>query len=271
MARLDRQSPQDLTCVWVHAGVLSYRPCHRNFECEACGLYRALRGPGPGMEELERDDPFGSWELESGGATPNAEGPTERTASTYLGQLTEGCDLHLDLPYSPGHFWLQEEEGDRMLLGFDCQTLRLLYPVEKLRLPDPGVWVKRGEPMGWVIRGDLVIPLPTPLSGEVLDVNHPLVGEIEQWGFPRSTQQWLVRLRPHEALADVPDLLRGESMLSWYQKKLRLVHSALLKAVDSCVATGETMNDGGALNRNLEEVLGPDAFRELVGRLFKGI
>jgi glycine cleavage system H lipoate-binding protein len=223
------------------------------------------------MNELERDDPFGTWAVESGNLPPQHQGPAEKTASTYLGQLTEGCDLHLDLPYSTGHFWLQEEGPDRILLGFDCQTLRLLYPVEDFRLPDPGVWVKRGEPMGWVIRGKLAIPLPAPMSGEVLDVNHLLVNEVKEGGFPRSTQQWLIRLRPHEPLADVPDLLRGEAMLSWYQKKLTLVHSYLLNAVDSCAAAGETMNDGGAVNRNLEEVLGPDAFRELLGRLFRGV
>ncbi|MFO7972689.1 MAG: hypothetical protein R6U40_13205, partial [Desulfobacterales bacterium] len=49
-------------------------------------------------------------------------------------------------------------------------------------LPGPGVWLKRGEAMGWIQRGHLALPLPAPISGEVLEVNHALVAVCSVYG-----------------------------------------------------------------------------------------
>lgn len=269
MSRLNRESPQELPCVWVHAGVLSYRPCHRNFECESCELFHALSGPHQDRKEagVARQDTQVPGRLQEAGEG-RIDPEIEEAVTAYLTQLTEGCDLHLDLPYSPGHFWLKEAEEGEVLIGLDCQTLRILFPVEDFTLPKPGVWLKRGEAMGWVQRGHRVIPLLSPISGEVREVNHELVREILERGFPWSQARWLIRVTPHEPLADIPDLLRGQTMLGWYQRKLNLVREYLLDAMDPGTPMGQTLNDGGALNRNLEEVLGSYPFQELLDRMF---
>lgn len=270
MSNSSRGSPQDSPCVWVQAGVLSYRPCHRNFECERCELYHALQGPVESSGERRGEDAHEIRGAERSGTGHRKVGSEmEGVISAYLGQLTEGCDLHLDLPYSPGHFWIREVSDEEILVGFDCQTLRILFPVEDFVLPRPGVWLKRGEAMGWIQRGHLVLPLLAPLSGEVTEVNHALVEEIKKDGFPGVQPRWLIRLKPHEPLNDVPELIQGGAMLGWYQKKLNLVREYLADAADPGVATGETLNDGGELNRNLEEVLGTDSFQELLDRLFQ--
>lgn len=272
MSRLNRKDLQAPPCVWVQAGVLSYRPCHRDFDCESCELFHALRGPVEGRETSGETRSSATPEGASGSLNTRMIGSdVEGEVSAFLDQLAEGCDLHLDLPYSPGHFWLKEMAQGEVLVGFDCQMLRVLFPVEGFILPKPGTWLKRGEAMGWIQRGHLALPLPSPMSGEVLEVNHALVAEIQEQGFPVSQARWLIRLRPHEPLADIPELLRGSSMLSWYQRKLHLVREYLLNAVDPGVHTGETLNDGGELNRNLEEVLGADPFRELLDRLFQDL
>jgi glycine cleavage system H lipoate-binding protein len=248
---------QENPCVWVMAGVLSYRrPCHRNYECEGCELNQALQGLAMGEE---------------GGSERSHPPQMDEVVSAYIVQLTEGCDLHLDRPYSRGHFWIKEESQDEVLLGFDCQTIRIIFPLDDLLLPKPGTWLRRGEPMGWIQRGHMTLPLHAPMSGEVLEVNEGLVQELKEDGFPRSRIRWLIRLKPHEPVGDVPGLLRGESMLSWYQKKLGLVRSYLKVAADPGVDAGRTMNDGGELNRNLEQVLGSDHFQELMDRLFQDL
>jgi hypothetical protein len=80
---------------------------------------------------------------------------------------------------------------------------------------------------------------------------------------------WLVRLRPHESLERVSGLLRGEEMLAWYQDKLTLLREHVDAAMVGGAEVGRTLNDGGDINRNLEEVVGPEAFRALVNRMFR--
>lgn len=270
MPNPNRNQDSNDPCVWVQAGVLSFRACHRGFDCENCELFHAIRGTehnleasGPGRCAPRRAERPGK---PAARALPRE---VEALVSAYLCRLTEGCDVHLDLPYSPGHFWLRETGADEVLLGFDCQTLRILFPIEDFILPKVGVWIKRGEPLGWIQRGHLALPLPSPISGEVLEINQDLVEEIKREGFPQEQRRWLIQVRPHEPLADVPELLKGQSMLRWYQRKLSLVREYLSDAMEPCAVTGETLNDGGKLNPNLEEVLGSDTFRDLLERLFQ--
>jgi glycine cleavage system H protein len=292
--------PEELPCVWVTAGVLSYRPCHREYDCDGCELYHALRGPGPEAEVAStvEEAPYAATSARERepreGAAASSErraadvttpGPTRsvippapeedrayhQAVSAYLTRLTGGCNLHLDRPYTPGHLWIIEEDGE-VKVGLDCQTLRVLYPLDDFTLPRPGVWLKRGETMGWVQRGHLILPLTAPISGEVIEVNEALVDEIRRLGFPEKAAPWLLRLAPREPLDAVPDLLTGESMLHWYEGKLALLRNFLEVAVsldpEVQEAVGPTLNDGGEPNLNLEEVLGPTLFQQLLERLF---
>jgi glycine cleavage system H lipoate-binding protein len=258
-----------LPCVWVLAGVLNHRPCHRGYECEGCDLHRALGGE-------EKPSPKDEIRLPPGhdvvpGPTHDSAHPAEKTVSAYLIHLAADCPVHLDRAYTTQHFWVRKDPSGEVCLGLDCQNLRILFPVEDLVLPRAGVWVKRGEAMGWILRGHLAIPLQSPLSGEVLEVNEPLLSELRELGFPRTRDRWMVRLLPHEDLDAVPGLLEGEVMLDWYRQKLGLLRECLRAAMEPGRETGPTLHDGGAPNPNLEEVLGEEAFQSLVDRLFRGV
>ena len=39
--------PEELKCVWMTAGVLTYKLCNRGFDCERCLLHQALSADDP--------------------------------------------------------------------------------------------------------------------------------------------------------------------------------------------------------------------------------
>jgi hypothetical protein len=268
--------PEQLPCVWVTAGVLSYRPCHREYECDGCELYHALRGP-----DLQGELAFAGGLLAAPPAPlslpsearpkEGGDGISDPVVSHYFSQLTGGCALHLDRPYTPGHFWIQEEKGE-VKVGLDCQTLRILYPLDDFTLPRPGVWVKRGETLGWLQRGHLILPLTTPISGEVLEVNEILVEEIKRYGFPREAQPGSCAWPPGSPPcgAGSPEggvhapLVRGEAGPS-----PELPPGGREPWSGGGRVRGPTLNDGGEPNLNLEEVLGSALFQQLLERLFR--
>lgn len=267
MIRLAEGRDEELPCVWVLAGVLNHRPCHRHYECEGCELYRALQGREneEGTPRLERPllDPSSAQEA----ARPTE--PASPAVSAYLADLTRGCTLHLDRPYTEGNLWIDATDPDALVVGLDCQALRVLYPLEDIVLPRTGVWLERGEAMGWLLRGHLALPLRAPISGEVLEVNESLAPTLRGEGGAEGSDPWLLRLQPHEELEAVQGLLRGEGMLGWYRDRLAILREHLRIATAHGAEAGPTLNDGGTVNRNLEEVLGPRSFRSLVDRLFR--
>lgn len=252
---------EELPCIWVLAGVLSYRLCGRNYECERCELFHALQGGGG-------QDP--ALECAAAAAPPSdATAAVDCQVNPYVWRLLEGCELHLDRPYSPGHTWLREEGPERVAVGLDGHVMRIIRPVDDIVTPRVGAWLKRGEPCGWIMRGRAAIPLHTPLSGEVLVVNDRYRSAVRRGKSTGDGDQWLFRLAAHEAVDDVPELYRGERTLLWFLEKIQLLKRHLREAVapGTPAALGSIMADGGA-PPSVEMVLGRERFEALVEELF---
>lgn len=256
----------ELPCIWALAGVLDHRLCHRSYECEGCDLHRALRGNPPHPQSSRVPEWVPEAPLDPEG--PPAEDAVDRAISAYLAHLTEDCELYLDRPHTSGHLWMQEVSSGEVLLGLDCQDLKILFPIQDILLSRPGVRLERGQAMGWVIRGTLAFPLLSPLPGEVLEVNEELLAELREHKFPKTGARWMIRLEPDGGLDELPGLLRVEAVLGWHKERLGVIRQFLRKAMDPGVGAGVTLNDGGEPNPNLEAVLGTKAFRELLDRLF---
>lgn len=244
---------EDLPCIWALAGILTYRLCDRDFQCEECELHHALQGTPVSSAALGPPDRF-----------QPAGTPGDR-ASPYLGVLLEGCTLHLDRPYSSGHFWLLAA-ADEVTLGLDDYVLRVLRPLDAVVSPGIGTWLRRDEPCGWLKRRQTAIPLRMPIAGELTAVNDAFVTGVAADG---ADGGWLYRVAPHEALAGVSSLLCGERALAWHLEKLRVLSRYLREAGPlDAAAAGATLNDGGVPERDLEVVLGSDRYRRLVDELF---
>jgi len=251
--RATREGPSgEQPCVWVSAGVLSYRPCDREFDCEACPLYQALRA-GHG----------------DAGGTARAAGPSSRAedhAGRYMAALGAGCTLHLDRAYTPEGLWL-ERTPTAVQVGLDGYTLRLLHPVDDVVLPRPGGSMRRGAPAVWVNRGRHVVALRSALDGEVVEVNPDPVLVAPATG---GGDRWWFRMTPHQNVGDAPGLLRDEALLGWYLGRVRAVRSQLDAAMGLAAESpaGPVLADGGIPALDLEIVLGRERFDTLLRTLF---
>jgi glycine cleavage system H lipoate-binding protein len=256
-ANRGRTSPE-LPCVWVTAGVLSYRPCDREYECEDCPLYLALRGDPAGAAAAAGREPL----------LPGASGEDDAVGH-FLAELGAGCTLHLDRAYSTDGMWLDPNADGDVRVGLDDYTLRLLQPLDDVVLPRLGVWLQHAAPCAWLNRGRLAIALRTPVAGEVVAVHpHPTLappGDAEP-----DNERWWFRLRPHESLAAAAGLRRNEALLRWFLERVRTVRGQLDAAMAPAAqqVAGPLRNDGGLPARDLEAVLGRERFEALVGTLF---
>lgn len=251
-----QQPASDLPCVWVTAGVLSYRPCDREFDCEQCPLHRALQGGGTGTVAAVP------------AAAKGHDGPADDAVGRYLAELGAGCTLHLDRAYSAEGLWLEVEPSGDVRIGLDDWTLRLLQPLDDVTLPRVGVWLQHGAPCAWLNRGRLAIPLRAPVAGEVVEVHpRPALGPSADPEGPDG--RWWFRVRPHEPVASAPGLYRHEALLSWYLGRVRAVHEELDAAMMPAAAppVGPVLHDGGLPAEDLETVLGRERFEALVGAL----
>lgn len=249
-----------LPCIWVLAGVLSYRLCDRAYECEGCELFHALSGGGSRPGSRKSTAPQSAREF---GREATIAWREEQVAS-HLHHVLRDCPLYLDRYYRPPHFWLETGKDDDLTVGLAGHLLRILHPIDRIVTPDVGLRLDRDQPCGWIARRGMAIPLLMPVSGVVRAVNEAACGD--RAGQETGSDDWLFRLQPSEALESVAGLLRGEEMLLWHLDNIRTLKSYLREAVASPSeeALGPLLADGGVRQPGLEDVLGTSRFRELV-------
>ena len=252
------RASSELACVWVTAGVLSYRLCDREFDCEACPLHLALRRGSDGAGAAGRSQ---------APATGAANG--DDPVGGYLAALGAGCALHLDRAYSEEGLWMETTPSGEVRIGLDDYTLRLLQPADDVVLPRIGSWLQHGAPCAWIYRGRLAIALRCPVAGEVVAVQ-PRPALAPPHDGDSAEGRWWFRLRPHEPVAAAAGLFRNEALLGWYLARMRTVHEhldAVVRPAEGRLA-GPLMADGGVPSSDLESVLGREHFEALVAALF---
>jgi glycine cleavage system H protein len=106
-----------------------------------------------------------------------------------------------DLKYHRAHDWARID-GNEAELGITWFAQDSLGELVHYEPPEEGATVTKGEPYGEVESVKAVSDLISPLSGEILTVNHKIEDEPELVNADPYGQGWLVRIRlsdPSEA------------------------------------------------------------------------
>ncbi len=165
------------TCVWMDAGVLTYKLCDRNFDCEHCPLDAALHG-APVAATLER------------GAIP-------RTASRHVGMAR-------DRIHCPGHTWLWRLDRDGLVrFGVDRFAAWLLPTPTGVRRLAPPRFIRHGQPVCEIITKSGCVVLASPLAARVERWNEVLAADPSLLVSDPYDDGWIAELWPLDD-GDVP-------------------------------------------------------------------
>lgn len=103
-----------------------------------------------------------------------------------------------ELLYSETHEWadVQEEGGERVAtVGISAFAVQELKDVVFMALPDVGKAVQAGDEFGEVESVKAVSPLYSPVSGEIVAVNHELPDSLETLNSDPYDRGWIIRVR----------------------------------------------------------------------------
>lgn len=253
------RSSEELPCVWSLAGVLGMHPCDRGYDCDSCELYHALSG---------RRAPGGETDLR-GPILSQRERELEADVGRIVSAVMSGCRLDLDRWYGRDGIWVSADGSGELEVGLVGCVWRVLQPIREVVPPRSGLSFEAAETCGWLVRSDRAIPIRTPVGGTVTAVNEEVVSSVVGSGRVDGPDSWLFRIGSSMDPADVPRLFRGEDTLVWHLRKLRILKGYLRGALETGAGgVGPLMADGGALETNLETILGPERFSALIEALF---
>ncbi len=124
----------------------------------------------------------------------------------------EGFEIPEDLYYDvENHVWVKLVEGVA-LIGLDDVGQFLARRIVFVKPRPPGTAVNRGDPVAMLESVKWVGPLPSPLTGSVVEVNQDVVKRpmlINQ----RPYEAWVVKLRPEKLDEELKLLVTGSEAL----------------------------------------------------------
>lgn len=229
-------------CVWMVAGLLSYRLCDREFDCEHCPLDAAIHGvhSAPALDA---------------GATPDGPSPD--------------WGIRDGLHYHPAYGWVSEVGEDRIRWGIDGAVAQLLDHATEIVVPAAGSELEQGKVACWVMDDGDLVPLRAPVSGKVARANPALAREPALMVHEPYEAGWLMELESAGGLATQPGLCGGTERRARAARQL----GRLRREASACrhldAGLGPTAQDGGQRFLDPRRVMGRERYHRLVHLLLR--
>jgi len=227
-----------MPCVWMSAGLVSFKLCDREGDCESCPFDRAMRGLAPLPQAASGT-----------GAAEESQAPWRFPA---------------DRGYHPGHGWAQVAGEGRLRLGVDAAVARLWDHPSRVILPPLGSCLAAGETACWLEDGTELLPLPAPVAGTVVARNPRLTTDPALVTRSPYDTGWLFEIE--EGKTSGP-LLEPEQARDAAESALTAFHTAATRALRRGQdQVGPTLQDGGEPLNDLRAMLGASRYAVLVRR-----
>jgi glycine cleavage system H lipoate-binding protein len=227
----------------MEAGVLTYRLCDHNMDCEHCPLDKALQSPAePSI-------------------TVQAATSAEHDLLRHLRQTSFS-----PAAYYGRAFWYAELlPPTRVRLGLNELAAKLLPTVAEVMLPCRNSHVQPTQTLCWFATPEGTLTLDSPLSGLVVDVNQHLVEDIERQRQGQSGQVWLLTMEVLDYSAILNEWSSGQRAVQY----LKAQQDQVLLQLSECVHTshpdlGPTLNDGGELIGDIATAMGSTHYLQWV-------
>ena len=230
------------SCMWMTAGLLTYKLCDRDFDCDHCPLDAALRG--------------------------NAQASAHR--EILLAPDRDTPSFPDDRLYSDGHSWVQmlgEPDGRRLRFGLDAFAAAIIGRCSGVYRRGAQTVLARGETVCQVDLGFGILSVRVPVRATVVRGNESLEDSPCQLVTSPYGDGWICELMAVDR-AEVQGLMKAETArenmrldLQWFRRRVatQLFHDA--------TGVGRSLPDGGEPLPDLRQMLGGDSYMDLLREL----
>lgn len=132
-----------------------------------------------------------------------------------------GCNIPEDLYYwVDKHIWAKRQDDGSVLVGMTDVAQNLAGKIVVVSLRSMGKTLAKGKSAGTLESGKWVGSIPTPVAGEVVEVNaalksHPSTINDDPYG-----AGWIIRVIPSNWEEDSAGMLTGDEGVQAYRAKL---------------------------------------------------
>ncbi|OPX40318.1 MAG: hypothetical protein DRG82_10670 [Deltaproteobacteria bacterium] len=242
--------PGKKKCVWMEAGVVSYKLCDNNYDCSTCVYDHGMQLKVARQKEAVSAMPQaeGSEKLTETWVEKMLELPASQRKCRYMitGEIARkicpnsyecgncafdqimqerlqaetnpvhatqeisGFDIAKDIYYHEGHTWARPEYGGRVRIGLDDFAQKLLGKLKRIEIPSVGHEMKQGEVGFKVRRNGDMAEVLCPVDGIVAHINEKLIDNPGLINESPYEEGWLFIVEPSKLRKNLKGLYYGE-------------------------------------------------------------
>ncbi len=242
--------PGKKKCIWMEAGVVSYKLCDYNFDCSTCVYDHGMQDKVARHKEDLVMQPIAAApdKLTETWVEKMMQLPANRRKCRYMitGEVgrkicpsayecgtcsfdqmmqerlhaealpvharsqESGFELAEDFYYHEGHTWAKPEYGGRVRVGLDDFAQKLIGKLGWIELPNIGHEVKQGEVGFQVRRNGEVAKVLSPIDGIVAHVNDKLRDQPDLANESPYEKGWLFTIEPTKLHKNLKGLYYGQ-------------------------------------------------------------
>lgn len=242
--------PGKKKCVWMEAGVVSYKLCDNNYDCSTCVYDQGMQLKVVRQKESAQlatietsPDKFTQTWVEKMMQLPASQRKCRYMITGEIGRkicpnayecgscsfdqmmqerlLAEVLPVHAqaqvagfemaeDTYYHEGHTWAKPEYGGRVRVGLDDFAQKLLGRLSKIEIPNIGHEVNQGEVGFQVRRNGDMFQVLSPINGIVTHINDQLSDRPDIVNGSPYEKGWLFIVEPTKLRKNLKALHYGE-------------------------------------------------------------
>jgi len=248
-----------LPCIWMEAGVIGYKLCDRDLQCDGCPFDAMMKPPFP-----ENPDAAGRAFHGGPAAEARVDHTPEHLVDAFFAPFTD-LTFPEDRSYTAGHLWMKEEEALTVVIGMDHIAAGLIGPVTGVVLPRKESHVTRQAPCCWILHDQTALTFFSPFTGSVAAINSALNESPELVSTDPYGSGWILRIQAENSRRTIPDRSSAEHRQS-VQAELQRLREGLFSSLNRRPPIGKTLLDGGSNVDSVIALVGAKAFFDLVAR-----
>jgi glycine cleavage system H lipoate-binding protein len=194
--------------------------------------------------------------------------PMTHQLNHYLLTFFSECKIYLDRFYHSSHLWYKVDSETIVSVGINNLIIKILQPVQNIRLPQVGTSYLKDQPIAWILRKDRTLPLYSPVEGKVVKLNrHFLRKKVNS---ACENDDYFFKMEGDRLWDKLQQSCGNMSGLKYFTESANLVRKFLEITFNqsSPIHLGTTLADGGQTQLCLEKVIGEMKFKKLMSHLF---
>lgn len=252
-------NPNELKCIWMTAGVVSYKLCDQNFICDEFNYDKMMRD----TTKMQLNYPNGDVESRFDEESENYSDIAKKLINKLFTK-----DFDASLHYSQNHMCLCKNEDGTVSIGIDPIIAHLLSYIHSIVLVSAGDFVRSSQIFGWIIQDGRTHALYSPINGIIRQHNPVVIDSPDYIRLNNLSKAWLIRLKILDDEFDFKNLMNGEVAKKWHKKEIENIKRKILGIVDrQYPLKSQTQFNGGRFITSVADIIPNEDYFKIIKSL----